>query len=175
MRALIMRPLLARIVLSSVRYCGCPDSRLGPERCSAARWRGRHGQRAGYNVLERGTGDGASGPGMCVETRVLVLVLLDSSALRLGRISGYLSEVTGSYTITGVPPGTYTPVVRYGNTTIGQGSPIVVTADTTTTADIDLTSTAGEVVGTARVNGQVFRRTPLSTSLLSDLYHPGDS
>jgi hypothetical protein len=65
------------------------------------------------------------------------------------------SEVTGLYSITGVPPGSYTPVVRYGNTTIGQGSPIIVTANTTTTADIDLTSTAGEVIGTARVNGHI--------------------
>ena len=69
--------------------------------------------------------------------------------------------------------GSYTPTVRYGNTTIGQGSPIVVTADTTTTADIDLKSTAGEVVGHPRVLGRS-SPDPLSTSLRAGLCHPGD-
>jgi len=77
---------------------------------------------------------------------------------------------TGQYSFTNIGVGTYTSNVYNTNLTVGQGAPATVSAGATTTADIDLTNTAGEVTGTITVNG-----TPLKfPQLYSSFGYKGD-
>lgn len=67
--------------------------------------------------------------------------------------NAYINTSTGSYSFTNIAVGTYLLTPFNASAPIAPAMEVAVTGASTTTADFDLTATAGEVTGTVTING----------------------